>query len=69
MEITVKIETIKDAQMLHKVLTGISANLNKVTEKMDSNCDEAELKLWEEISSQKDFCNTMLLQLNQYIQA
>lgn len=67
MEITVKIETIKNAQMLHKVLTGISANLNKVTEKIDSNCDEAELKLWEEISNQKDFCNNLLMELNQYI--
>ena len=64
MEITVKIETIKDAQMLHKVLTGISANLNKVTEKIDSNCDEAELKLREEISNQKDFCNNLLMELN-----
>jgi hypothetical protein len=69
MEIIIKIDTIRDATMLQKVLTGILINLNKVTETINTTADEAELKLWEEIDQQKDFVNTTLKEINKYIQS
>lgn len=64
MDITIKVETINDVNILKQTLLGILTNLNIVSQDINAGADEAELTLWQNIQQQKQFCNSIINQLN-----